>query len=131
MLVRPAKAVLSSRLARPLFTLPDLSSLSPFSEPGAGPDEVQSYRERKVLPYRPSELYHIVADVASYPEFIPFCVGSRSRIFVHTTLQDPHNNMALFASTFQVSTISRQQQWLLAIPVHIQVDLRTSAVPVT
>lgn len=77
MLVRPCSAALKSRLSRPLFTLPDLSSLSPFSEPGASPDEVQSYRERKVLPYRPSELYHIVSDVASYPQFIPFCTGSR------------------------------------------------------
>ncbi|TCD70027.1 hypothetical protein EIP91_005279 [Steccherinum ochraceum] len=77
MLVRPCPAALRHRLTRSLFTLPDFSSLSPFSEPGTGPDELQTYHERKVLPYRPSELYHIVADVASYPEFIPFCTGSR------------------------------------------------------
>ena len=27
--------------------------------------------------YRPSQLYDIVADVASYPRFVPFCTGSR------------------------------------------------------
>lgn len=51
MLVRPCPATLRRSLARPLFTLPDLSSLSPFSEPGASPEELQTYHERKVLPY--------------------------------------------------------------------------------
>jgi coenzyme Q-binding protein COQ10 len=27
--------------------------------------------------YKEKELYAIVADVASYPQFIPFCTGSR------------------------------------------------------
>lgn len=27
--------------------------------------------------YRPSELYNVVADVASYPSFVPFCTGAR------------------------------------------------------
>lgn len=27
--------------------------------------------------YKEKELYAIVADVASYPQFIPYCIGSR------------------------------------------------------
>lgn len=75
---------------RSFFTLPDLSSLSPFSG-----HEPQTYHERKILPYAcyvllfvilcwpgPSsyqsrQLYNIVADVESYPRFIPFCTGTR------------------------------------------------------
>ncbi|KII94828.1 hypothetical protein PLICRDRAFT_66100, partial [Plicaturopsis crispa FD-325 SS-3] len=57
---------------RTLFTLPDLSTLSPFQSP-----EPQTYHERKILPYKRSALYDIVADVASYPRFVPFCVDTR------------------------------------------------------
>lgn len=39
--------------------------------------ETQTYHERKILPYRPSDLYQIVADVKSYPNFLPYCTSSR------------------------------------------------------
>jgi len=45
---------------------------SPFSKPN-----LQSYSERKVLPHSQSELYDIVANVESYPSFIPYCTNSR------------------------------------------------------
>ncbi|KZT05605.1 uncharacterized protein LAESUDRAFT_681133 [Laetiporus sulphureus 93-53] len=62
---------------RSFFTLPDLSSLSPF--PGSNGDghDRQTYHERKILPYKPSELYNVVADVDSYPHFLPFCTAAR------------------------------------------------------
>ncbi|KIJ20215.1 hypothetical protein PAXINDRAFT_41252, partial [Paxillus involutus ATCC 200175] len=60
---------------RAFFTLPNLSSLSPF--PSTNEPEPQTYHERKIFPYRRSELYQIVADVASYPAFVPYCTGSR------------------------------------------------------
>ena len=52
-----ARPLLKATITRPclvhrtLFTLPDLSSLSPFSDPGKGPEEPQTYHERKILPY--------------------------------------------------------------------------------
>ncbi|CAL1700162.1 unnamed protein product [Somion occarium] len=79
-LARPILNVAVSRpppATRNLFTLPDLSSLSPFSDPGRKPDEPQTYHERKILPYQLSELYNVVADVASYPRFVPFCTDAR------------------------------------------------------
>lgn len=97
-LARPLRSVARLHLAqRTLFTLPDLSSLSPFSDPGKKPDEPQTYHERKILPYgslpsygvisiltassfyryRPSELYNVVADVESYSSFLPFCTDAR------------------------------------------------------
>ncbi|KAK7696162.1 hypothetical protein QCA50_000813 [Cerrena zonata] len=77
-LARPLRSVARPHLVhRTLFTLPDLSSLSPFSDPGKKPDEPQTYHERKILPYRPSELYNVVADVESYSSFLPFCTDAR------------------------------------------------------
>ncbi|KAI0797033.1 dehydrase and lipid transport-domain-containing protein [Abortiporus biennis] len=81
MLVRPALLSLASTsrtaYTRNLFTLPDLSSFSPFHEPEKGSDEPQEYHERQILPYRPSELYKVVSDVGSYPHFVPFCTDAR------------------------------------------------------
>ncbi|OBZ70230.1 Coenzyme Q-binding protein COQ10 B, mitochondrial [Grifola frondosa] len=68
----------SSRLHRSLFTFPDLSSLSPFSDSnGNNNQQPHTYHERKILPYRPSELYNVVADATSYPRFLPFCTDAR------------------------------------------------------
>ncbi|KAF9226516.1 hypothetical protein BS17DRAFT_697344 [Gyrodon lividus] len=63
------------RGSKTFFTLPNLSSLSPF--PDTNESETQTYHERKIFPYRRSDLYKIVADVASYPAFVPHCTASR------------------------------------------------------
>ncbi len=34
------------------------------------------HAERCFLPYSPEQMYDLVADVASYPEFLPWCVGA-------------------------------------------------------
>ena len=39
------------RSARSFLTLPDLSSLSPFSGQDGGPADKQVYHERKIFPY--------------------------------------------------------------------------------
>ncbi|KZT24543.1 cyclase/dehydrase [Neolentinus lepideus HHB14362 ss-1] len=51
-----------------------MPSFSPFSGNNPKP---QTYHERKILPYTRPQLYEVVADVASYPRFVPFCTGSR------------------------------------------------------
>jgi coenzyme Q-binding protein COQ10 len=38
-----------------------------------------TYTERKLVPYKPVELFALVADVARYPQFLPWCVGARIR----------------------------------------------------
>ncbi len=35
------------------------------------------YREQRHLPYTPSQIFDLVADVGRYPEFLPWCVGTR------------------------------------------------------
>lgn len=35
-----------------------------------------SYREQKVLPYSPQQLFELVLDIEAYPQFLPWCVSA-------------------------------------------------------
>lgn len=37
------------------------------------------HSEQRVIPFRPDQLFDLVADVRRYPEFLPWCVGARIR----------------------------------------------------
>jgi coenzyme Q-binding protein COQ10 len=37
------------------------------------------HAEQKFMPYTPEQLYALVADIETYPEFLPWCVGARIR----------------------------------------------------
>ncbi len=45
-----------------------------------------THAERQIVPYSPEQLFDIVADVASYPKFLPWCVGARIRTRSETEL---------------------------------------------
>jgi coenzyme Q-binding protein COQ10 len=45
-----------------------------------------THAERKVVPYRPDQLFDLVADVGKYPEFLPWCVGARVRVRTETEI---------------------------------------------
>jgi coenzyme Q-binding protein COQ10 len=38
-----------------------------------------THAERRILPYRPEQLFDLVYDVGKYPAFLPWCVASRVR----------------------------------------------------
>lgn len=38
-----------------------------------------THAERRLLPYRPDQMYDLVADVPAYPQFLPWCLGARIR----------------------------------------------------
>jgi coenzyme Q-binding protein COQ10 len=38
-----------------------------------------TFSDRQTVPYRPEQLFDLVADVGRYPEFLPWCVGARVR----------------------------------------------------
>jgi len=40
---------------------------------------VKTHTETRLLPYTPEQMFNLVADVARYPEFLPWCVGARIR----------------------------------------------------
>ncbi|HVE21235.1 MAG TPA: type II toxin-antitoxin system RatA family toxin [Acidocella sp.] len=41
-----------------------------------------TYAEKRVVRYSPAQLFALVADVAKYPSFLPWCVASRIRSHV-------------------------------------------------
>ncbi len=38
-----------------------------------------THAEKRVLPYRPDQMFDLVAGVEQYPEFLPWCLGARIR----------------------------------------------------
>lgn len=38
-----------------------------------------THAERQIVPYRPDQLFDLVADVGKYPQFLPWCVAARAR----------------------------------------------------
>ena len=38
-----------------------------------------THQETKILPYSAEQMYSLVADVAAYPEFLPWCSAARLR----------------------------------------------------
>jgi len=38
-----------------------------------------THAEKRVLPYRPEQMYDLVAAVEHYPVFLPWCIGARIR----------------------------------------------------
>jgi coenzyme Q-binding protein COQ10 len=38
-----------------------------------------THAERQIVPYRPDQLFDLVADVEKYPRFLPWCVAARIR----------------------------------------------------
>jgi coenzyme Q-binding protein COQ10 len=47
---------------------------------------VTKHAETKVVPYTPAQLYALVVDVGKYPQFLPWCAGSRIRSHVGNEL---------------------------------------------
>jgi coenzyme Q-binding protein COQ10 len=45
-----------------------------------------THAERKIVPYTPEQLFDLVADVGSYPRFLPWCVAARVRSRTDTQL---------------------------------------------
>ena len=45
------------------------------------------HHETRRLPYTPEQLYDLVADIESYPEFLPWCLAARVRSREETRLR--------------------------------------------
>jgi coenzyme Q-binding protein COQ10 len=60
-----------------------------------------THAERQIIPYRPDQLFDLVADVAKYPEFLPWCVATRVRHRTeHELLADMTIGFGPFRETF-------------------------------
>lgn len=38
-----------------------------------------THAEKRLVPYTPAQMYDLIADIRSYPEFLPWCSGARVR----------------------------------------------------
>jgi len=74
-----------------------------------------THAERQILPYRPEQLFDLVADVAKYPEFLPWCVAVRVKSRATTELVA---DLAVGFGPFRESFTSRVA---LERPNHIKV----------
>ncbi len=45
-----------------------------------------THAEKRTLPYTPDQMFLLVADVDTYPKFLPWCVGARVRTRTETEL---------------------------------------------
>ena len=45
----------------------------------APPEQMPTHSERRQLPYTAEQMYALVADVAAYPQFLPWCAAARIR----------------------------------------------------
>ncbi len=51
----------------------------PRASAGSPPAEMPKYENSELVPYRPDQLFDLVADIGKYPQFLPWCVASRVR----------------------------------------------------
>ncbi len=42
-------------------------------------DLMHAHAERRFLPYKKEDIFNLIADVAKYPEFLPWCLAARVR----------------------------------------------------
>jgi coenzyme Q-binding protein COQ10 len=74
-----------------------------------------THAERRLVPYRPEQLYDLVADVAKYPQFLPWCVASRVRSRVGDVL---HADLTIGFGPFRESFGSR-----VTLQPHSRIDV--------
>jgi len=60
-----------------------------------------THAEKRYLPYSPSDLYELVADIEQYPQFLPWCIALRIRNRDGNTLSsDMVIGFKMFRETF-------------------------------
>lgn len=63
-----------------------------------------THAERQIVPYRPDQLFDLVADVGKYPQFLPWCIGARVR---NRTEQELVADLTIGFGPFRESFTSR------------------------
>jgi len=63
-----------------------------------------THAERQIVPYRPDQLFDLVADVEKYPQFLPWCVATRVR---HRTEHELLADMTIGFGPFRESFATR------------------------
>jgi coenzyme Q-binding protein COQ10 len=74
-----------------------------------------THAERQIVPYRPEQLFDLVADVGKYPQFLPWCTAARVR---HSSKAELVADLTIGFGPFRESFTSRVA---LERPGHIRV----------
>jgi coenzyme Q-binding protein COQ10 len=77
---------------------------SQISPPPDAPVLMPTHAERQIVPYKPEQLFDLVADVGKYPQFLPWCVASRVR---HQTEHELVSDLTIGFGPFRESFTSR------------------------
>ncbi len=106
-----------------------------FAAPARAPREGDSaaavqrlmptHAERQIVPYRPEQLFDLVADVAKYPQFLPWCVAARVR---SRTEQELVADLTIGFGPFRETFTSRVT---LDRPRRVEGALRKGPVPIS
>ena len=63
-----------------------------------------THAERHIVPYRPEQLFDLVADVGKYPQFLPWCTAARVR---HSSKAELVADLTIGFGPFRESFTSR------------------------
>ncbi len=63
-----------------------------------------TYADRKLVGYKPEQLFDLVADVDKYPQFLPWCVGARVK---SRTEHELHADLTIGFGPFRESFSSK------------------------
>lgn len=74
-----------------------------------------THAERRYLPYTPQQLFDLVADVAAYPAFLPWCLASR------VTKREPQKITADLVIGYKMFREKFTSEVTLHAPTHIRV----------
>ncbi len=78
-----------------------------------------THSETRVLPYSARQMYDLVADVAKYPEFLPWCAAARVRCLRNEGARDiMHADLVISFKVFRERFASRVVLW----PEDLRVD---------
>ncbi|KAH6626072.1 dehydrase and lipid transport-domain-containing protein [Chaetomium sp. MPI-SDFR-AT-0129] len=84
------------------FLLSALSSLTNSS--GQNPPPTKTIHVRRVLPYRPSQIYTLITDIDAYTHFIPHCPHSRVTQWIDSPVPPPPSQPPTTATTTTTTT---------------------------
>lgn len=80
-----------------------------------------THAEQRTLPYTPEQLFTLVAEVEKYPQFLPWCIGSRI-----TKREAEENGMSVFYADLVIGYKMAREKFgskvTLDEPNHIHVE---------
>lgn len=62
-------------------------------------DAMPTHAEKRIMPHSAAQMFDLIADVGSYPSFLPWCVGAR----IKKTTNNPNDNVQIIEADLVIS----------------------------